>query len=143
MEVSAVRLLRVLVLLTILPCSVCLFAQETAKPSQEVTKATKATPPMSPLLRLTSAKSVFIKSSGGNDIPYNVISSSMEGWGRYEIVKSPDNADLIMEVTAPSDSGGGVTVSSSTRNDQFGRPQDSVSSSRDLSTGAGAVRLVI
>lgn len=98
---------------------------------------------MSPFLRLTSAKSIFIKSSGSSDIPYNVISSSMEGWGRYEIVKSPDKADLIMEITAPSDNGGGVTVSSSTKNDQFGRPQDSMSSSRDLSSGGGTVRLVL
>lgn len=134
------RLLRVLVPFVIMVCAVCLFAQEAAKPAQEVTKPA---PPMSPFLRLTSAKSVFIKSSGGSDIPYNVISSSLEGWGRYEIVKSPDKADLILEITAPSDSGGGVTVSSSTKNDQFGRPQDSISSSRDLSSGAGTVRLVI
>ena len=134
------RLLRVLVPLAILVCFAGAFAQERAKPAQEVTKPT---PPMSPFLRLTSAKSMFIKSSGGSDIPYNVISSSMEGWGRYQIVKSVDQADLIMEITAPTGSGGGVTVSSSTRNDQYGRPQDSVSSSRDLSTGAGAVRLVI
>lgn len=134
------RLLRVLVPLAILVCFVGAFAQEAAKPAQEVAKPT---PPMSPFLRLTSAKSVFIKSSGASDIPYNVISSSMEGWGRYEIVKSPDKADLIMEITAPSDSGGGVTVSSSTRNDQFGRPQDSVSSSRDVSSGGGTIRLVI
>jgi hypothetical protein len=126
--------------LVILLCTFCACAQEAAKPAQEVTKPT---PPLSPSLRLTSAKSVFIKSSGGSDIPYNVISSSMEGWGRYEIAKSPDKADLIMEITAPSGSGGGVTVSSSTRNDQYGRPQDSTSNSRDLSSGAGTVRLVI
>lgn len=134
------RFLRVLVALAILVSAVCLFAQEAAKPAQEVAKPA---PPMSPFLRLTEAKSVFIKSSGGSDIPYNVISSSMEGWGRYEIVKSPDKADLILEITAPSDSGGGVTVSSKTSNDQFGRPQDSVTSSRDLSSGSGTVKLVI
>jgi hypothetical protein len=140
MEVSPVRLLRVLVPLAILVCAVCLFAQEAARPAQEVTKPT---PPMSPFLRLTSARSVFIKSSGGSDIPYNVISSSMEGWGRYEIVKSPDKADLIMEITAPSDNGGGISVSSSSKPDQYGRPQDSVTSSRDLSSGGGTLKLVI
>ncbi|HEU5401973.1 MAG TPA: DUF4136 domain-containing protein [Terriglobales bacterium] len=121
-------------------CAVGAFAQEPAKTAPE---AAKPTPPLSPLLRLNSAKSVFLKSSGGSDIPYNVISSSMEGWGRYEIVKSPDKADLVMDITAPSDGGGGVSVSSSTSNDQFGRPQDSVSSSRDLSSGGTTVRLVI
>ncbi len=140
MEVTAVRLLRVLVPLAILLCAVCAFSQEAAKPAQEVTKPT---PPMSPFLRLTSAKSIFIKSSGSSDIPYSVISSSMEGWGRYEIAKSPEKADLIMEINAPSGSGGGVTVSSSTKNEQYGRPQDSVTSSRDLSSGGGTIRLVI
>lgn len=134
------RLLRTAVALPILLCAVLSFAQESAKPAPE---ATKPKPPMSPFLRLTSAKSIFIKSSGGSDIPYNVISTAMEGWGRYEIVKSPDKADLIMEITAPSDSGGGVTVSSSTKNDQYGHPQDSISSSRDLSSGSGTVRLVL
>ncbi len=98
---------------------------------------------MSPFLRLTEAKSIFIKTSGGSDIPYNVISSSLEGWGRYEIVRSPEKADLILEITAPSDSGSGVTVSSSTKNDQYGRPQDSMSSSRQISSGGGTVRLVV
>src|SRR5512146_1951724 len=140
MEVSAVRFLRLLVPLAILVCPVRPFAQEAAKPAQEVTRPA---PPMSPFLRLTSAKSVFIKGSDGSDIPYNVISSSMEGWGRYEIVKSPEKADLIMEITAPSDSGGGVSVSSSTKNDQYGRPQDSMSTSHELSSGSGIVKLVI
>ena len=135
------RLLRVLVPLAILVCAISLFAQEAPKPVQEVTKPTP--PPMSPFLRLTSARTILLKGSGGSDIPYNVISSSMEGWGRYEIVKSPEKADLIMEITAPSDSGGGVTVSSSTKNDQFGRPQDSISSSRELSSGSGTVKLVV
>ncbi len=140
MEVPAVRRFRVLIPLAILSCAIFAPGQETAKPAQEVAKPA---PPMSPFLRLTSAKSVFIKSSGGSDIPYNVILSSMEGWGRYEIVKSPEKADLIMEITAPSDSGSGLSVSSSTKTDQFGRPQDSVSSSRELSSGGGTVKLVI
>ena len=134
------RVPRVLAALTILLCSVCALAQEAAKSAPEVTKPV---PPMSPFLRLTAAKSVFIKTSGRSDIPYNVISSSMQGWGRYEIVKSLDKADLIMEITAPSESGGGVTVSSSTKNDQYGRPNDSASSSRDLSSGGGMIKLVI
>lgn len=134
------RLLRLVAPLAILISGLVPFAQEATRPAPEVTKPT---PPMSPFLRLTSAKSVFIRSSGGSDIPYNVISSSMQGWGRYDIVNSPEKADLIMEVAAPSGSVGGITVSSSTKNDQYGRPQDSVSSSRDLSSGGGTVRLVI
>jgi hypothetical protein len=133
--------------LAILGCALCAFAQEAAKPSQETTKpaqeAPKPVPPMSPFLRLTSAKTIFLEASGGSDIPYNVISSSMEGWGRYQLVKSPEEADLIMKIVAPSDGGGGVTVSSSTKSDEFGRPQDSVSSTRELSSGDGTVKLVV
>jgi hypothetical protein len=140
MEVPAVRLPRVAVPLSILVCAVCALAQVAARPAQE---SAKPVPLVSPFLRLTSAKTVFLKSSGGSDIPYNVISSSMDGWGRYQLVKSPEQADLIMEIIAPSEGGGGVTVSSSTKNDQFGRPQDSVSSTRELSSGGGTVKLVV
>jgi hypothetical protein len=99
---------------------------------------------MNPLVRLASAKSIFLKSGGGSEIPYNVISSSMENWGRYTIVNSPDKADLIMEVTSPSETGGsGVSVSSSTKSSPYGRPEESTSSSRDVSQGGGTIRLVV
>lgn len=117
----------------ILFCAFLLPAQEPQKPN----------PPMSPLVRLTSAKTVYLKSGGGSDIPYNVISSDMEGWGRYELVKSPEKADLIVEITAPSEGGSGVSVSSSTQTGEYGRPEDSVSTSRELSQGGGIVKLVV
>lgn len=127
------RIHQVLVPLAVLCCALSLPAQEVEKPA----------PPMSPFARLTSAKTIYLKSTGGSDIPYTVISSDMEGWGRYQIVKSPEKADLIMEITAPSEGGGGVTVSSSTKTGEYGRPEDSVSSSRELSSGGGVVKLVV
>ncbi len=128
------RLLRVLVPSTFLLVALMAFAQEAAKP---------ANPPMNPYTRLTVAKTIYIKSGGGNEIPYNVISSSMEGWGRYLVVDSPEKADLIMEVTAPADTGSGVSVSSNTRRDPYGHPEDSTTTSREISPGGGLVKLVV
>ena len=56
--------------------------------------------------RMAAAKSVFLKNAGGNDIPFNVISRDFEGWGRYILVDSPDNADLIIEIQSPDDGSG-------------------------------------
>jgi hypothetical protein len=123
---------RVLVLLTSLLC-ITVVAQEAAKP----------TPPMNPYARLTAAKSVYMKSAGGSEIPFNVITTSMEGWGRYVIVDSADKADLILEVTSPGESGGGVTVSSSTKPGNAGRPEQSTSTSREISPSGGPVKVVV
>jgi hypothetical protein len=107
-------------------------------------EAPKPTPPMNPFTRLTAAKTIFIKNGGGSDIPFNVIESAMEGWGRYEIVHSADKADLILEVTSPTEnSGGGVSISSSTKADGSGRPEQSTSTSRDISSSGGPVKIVV
>lgn len=127
------RHLRVVLAAIGLCCGWAVLAQEVAKP----------TPPMNPFTRLTAAKNVYLKSGGGNPIPFNVIESSMQGWGRYQLVESADKADLILEVTAPTDSGGGISVSSSTKNDRSGRPEDSTSTSRELSSGGGSVKIVV
>ena len=127
------RFLRVLVPAAILFSFIAAFAQEASKP----------VPPMNPFTRLTSAKTVFMKKGAGTDIPFNVIESSMEGWGRYQLVNSADKADLIVEVTSPTETGGGVTISSSTKTDNTGRPESSTSSSRDISPSGGPVKIVV
>ena len=54
--------------------------------------------------RMAAAKNVFLKNVGGNsDIPFNVISRNFESWGRYILVDSPDNADLVIEIQSPDD----------------------------------------
>ncbi|HEY6252265.1 MAG TPA: hypothetical protein VI685_20100 [Candidatus Angelobacter sp.] len=53
--------------------------------------------------RMAAAKSVFLKNAGGNDIPFNVISRNFESWGRYILVDSADNADLVIEIQSPDD----------------------------------------
>jgi hypothetical protein len=63
-------------------------------------------PPLSPAARLTGAHTAFIKRTGGSDIPYTVISESMQGWGHLAVVDIPEKADLILEVESPEDTNG-------------------------------------
>ena len=48
-----------------------------------------------------TAKTVFLKQSSGSEIPFNVITSNMEGWDRFTLVDAPEKADIILEVTSP------------------------------------------
>src|ERR1051326_9375197 len=40
--------------------------------------------------------------SGGPDRPYNQFYETMKDWGRYELVASPSDADLVLEGDATS-----------------------------------------
>ncbi len=89
--------------------------------------------PMSPTARLNAAKTVFVKNGGGNEIPYNVISSAVEGWGRFLPVDAPEKADIIIEVTAPEENSGMSVSSSTTRSAPAGKQNESsVTSTRNL-----------
>ena len=80
-----------------------------------------------------------MKNAGGSEIPFNVIEGGIEGWGRYTLADSPEKADLIVEVTAPSEESG-VSVTSKTTT-ETGRAQQSTTSSREL--GTGPIKLVV
>ena len=44
--------------------------------------------------------------NGGPDRPYNQFYAAMKAWGRYELVSSPADADLVLEISwALSDTG--------------------------------------
>ena len=60
----------------------------------------------SPTVRLASAKNVTITRARGSGIPYDVISSALEGWGRFNIVDDRDKADLIIEIATTGGDGG-------------------------------------
>jgi hypothetical protein len=94
--------------------------------AQEQMKA----PPLGVSARLAAARTAFIKNAGGSDIPFNVVNSGFEGWGRFTLVGTPEKADIIVEVSAP-DEDGGVTVSSKTTNS--GRLEQSTSATRNVS----------
>lgn len=101
----------------------------------------KKNPPVMPTSRLAAAKTAFLKNAGGSSIPFNVISTSMEGWGRFTIVNGPENADIILEVTSPT-GGSGVSVSSKTdAPSRTGQPESSTTTSREL--GTGPIRLTV
>lgn len=100
-------------------------------PAQEPKPAPTANPPAAPADRLKAAKNIFIKKSGGSDIPYNVINSGFEGWGRYILVDTPDQADIVMEISAPSDDNGTKVTAKTSR--ETGLPESGYSSSKDIS----------
>jgi hypothetical protein len=85
-----------------------------------------------PSMRLASARNVMVVRSHGSAIPVEVVRSTLEGWGRFTMVETPDKADLIIEIASSGDSG--VQVSSSSRvSPESGREEKSASSRRDIS----------
>jgi hypothetical protein len=48
---------------------------------------------------VVNAKKVFLPNGGGSDLAYDAFYSGMKKWGKYEIVGSPDEADLIVEIS--------------------------------------------
>lgn len=106
-------------LLAVMAVGVC--AQEAPK---------QAPPPLSATSRLNAAKTMYLKQGEGSEIPFNVVSEIMEGWGRFALVNSADKADIVLEVSAPADQGSSVGVSSSTGR---GEHNPSMSASRQIS----------
>ncbi|MBZ5628599.1 MAG: hypothetical protein LAO06_07010 [Acidobacteriia bacterium] len=94
---------------------------------------------VSPAARLAAAKTALIQNAGGSEVPYNVISSGIEGWGRFRLVESRSQADVIIEVTSPEEESS--SVSTKTRVGPSGRTEDSTTTTRDLSNGA--IKLVV
>jgi hypothetical protein len=71
---------------------------------------------------IAAARKVFISNAPGSDLPssfggsdrtYNEFYAAMKGWGHYELVSSPSDADLILEISLNS-SLSGVGGSSTT-----------------------------
>jgi hypothetical protein len=59
-----------------------------------------------PSMRLAAGRNVFMVRTHGSHIPFEVIRSTMEGWGRFTFVETPEKADLIIEIASSGDSGG-------------------------------------
>jgi hypothetical protein len=67
-------------------------------------------PPAAPVpAQILSARKVFISNGGtqlitwlggGPERPYNQLYASMKDWGRYELVSTPADADLVFEIRA-------------------------------------------
>jgi hypothetical protein len=85
-----------------------------------------------PSMRLAAAKNVFITRTHGGRIPLDVIKSTLEGWGRFTFVETPEKADLIIEISSTGDSG--VQVSSSSKvSPETGQEEKSSSTRKDIS----------
>src|ERR1035438_4010606 len=55
---------------------------------------------------VVNAKRVFLTNGGGSDLAYDTFYSEMKKWGKYEIVGSPDDADLVVEISYYVEHGG-------------------------------------
>lgn len=80
-------------------------------------------------------KSMFVRNEHGSQIPYDVIDSDIQGWGRFTILNSSEKADLIAEVT--SYESGAVTVGGNT--DYLtpdGKPRPSTQARKDLNAAS-------
>jgi hypothetical protein len=85
-----------------------------------------------PSMRLAAAKNVFITRTHGSRVPLDVIQSTLEGWGRFTFVETPEKADLIIEISSTGDSG--VQVSSSSKvSPETGQEEKSNSTRKDIS----------
>jgi hypothetical protein len=79
------RLTVVLCLLSFLPL---LFA-----------KTRKDIPPAPLPTAIVNAHKVFLSNKGGSDLAFDAFYQAMKGWGKYELVGSPNDADLIVELS--------------------------------------------
>lgn len=129
-----------LVCTALLACGVIAAGQaQKAEPQPEQRPAPR---PVNPSARLTAAKTAFVRNAEGSDIPYNVIISAMESWGRFALVESREKADIVVEVSAPGTSGSGVSVSGNvSRTGPTGRPEQSSGTSREISNAA--IRIIV
>jgi hypothetical protein len=60
-----------------------------------------------------NAQKVFLTNGSGSDLGYDAFYGAMKNWGKYQIVGSPEEADLIVELAYRVEQGG-IRVWSST-----------------------------
>jgi hypothetical protein len=55
--------------------------------------------PLAPLPSpILEAKKVFLTNGGGSNLAYDALYAAMQKWGKYEIVGSPEAADVVIEL---------------------------------------------
>jgi hypothetical protein len=95
-----------------------------------------------PLARLLHARSVMVVRSRGSVIPYDVIVSTLDGWGRFTLVNQPDQADLVVQVaTTGGDSDLRIT-SSTSPSLEGGQLDRSTRTSKDLSSAEVSLTVI-
>jgi hypothetical protein len=69
-------------------------------------KNRKDVPPAPLPAVIVHAHKAFLSNGGGNDLAYDAFYSGMQKWGKYEVVGSPEDADLIIEIAYRVEHGG-------------------------------------
>jgi hypothetical protein len=130
--------------------STCLFAQEKpqAPPEppqtsgeQKNAEAKSHAALVSPSARLAAAKTAYMKNAAGSEIPFNVISAGIDGWGRFQMVGSPSEADVVIEVYSPDDEH--ASSSSTSAKTKVGAGRMSEPAAASSSNTDGPIRLVV
>lgn len=62
-------------------------------------KTRKDIPPAPLPASIISAQTVFVSNGGGSDLAYDAFYSEIKKWGKYQIVGSPNDAQLIVELS--------------------------------------------
>jgi len=103
--------------------TLCAFSQQPEKkPLPETASA-----------RLAKAKNVMVARERGSDIPYDTIKTTLDGWGRFTLVDSPEKADLVVTVATIGGDSSVRVATSSGPSPLTGRPEQSSNSSKDFS----------
>jgi hypothetical protein len=75
------------------------FAAILSSPVLARTQKNKKEVPVAPLpTGIVNAKKIFLSNGGGSNLAYDAFYSDMKDWGKYQIVGSPEEADLIVEL---------------------------------------------
>lgn len=94
--------------LLFLGTSTLMAVQQEHKPDDPKPAAT----PVAPAARLAFAKTAMLKKTGnGSNVAYDVVSSTLDGWGRFTLVTAPEKADIIVEVFSAEEREGGISAS--------------------------------
>jgi hypothetical protein len=113
-------------------------AQATPSPSSE-----KKPPVMqTPGVRLASARTVLITRTRGGDIAYDAIRTTIDGWGRFTLVKSTEPADLIIEIASSGGNSDVRVTSTMGTSPRTGQPESGSASSRDLSASEVSLTVI-
>jgi hypothetical protein len=87
--------------LRIVACTMACLAVPSALPKN------RKDVPVAPLPAvIATAKKMFLSNGGGSNLAYDAFYSSMKEWGKYQIVGTPDEADLIVELGYRVEHGG-------------------------------------
>jgi len=69
-------------------------------PNPTYPKDKKKAVPIAPLPAVVvNARKIFLSNGGGSNFAYDAFYSKMKEWGKYELVGSPEEADLIVELS--------------------------------------------